>query len=77
LTLAGAQRARGSHPEDQTSFLTIARDWGLDRPDGWNRITDQILYRFQREGYEPPAGLGNEPGYMMHNGRVVIDRLHQ
>ena len=38
---------------------------------------DQILTRFERRGYEPPEWLRGEPGYMMHNGRVVIDRDNQ
>ena len=77
LTCLGYPRARGPGPDDQTSYLPIERDWGLERPDGWDRILDQILYRFERNDYEPPTWLRREPGYMMHNGRIVIDRNNQ
>ena len=77
LICLGYPRASGPGPDDQTSYLPIERDWGLERPDGWDRILDQILYRFERNDYEPPTWLRREPGYMMHNGRIVIDRNNQ
>lgn len=47
---------------------------GLDRAIGWGKIPEQVLTRFQRRIFTPPAWINQQPRYMKYGHRVIIDR---
>lgn len=56
---------------DITAYHPEQKAWSEDR-NLWSRIRDNILNRLERKQYKE-LYAGQDPGEMMHNGRLVVD----
>lgn len=63
-------RAKGNDPLDITTSHPLWQTWRLTRADGWQGLQAEVLYGFERRGFAVP---GYTPGYLMDEGRVVLD----
>lgn len=63
--------ARGTHPDDETSYHPNQQDWRFEGHHGWHPNQDAALYRFQREGF---GVLTYTPGPLRWRGQVVLNR---
>ena len=77
LIRAASPRARGPDPGDETSYLPLQKHWSLENREGWKNIYDNVLMRYERQGYRAPDEVSKPRGYMMFEGRVVVDRDNQ
>ena len=59
------------NPTDITAYHPEQKSWSEERTL-WPRIRDNILNRLERKEYKE-LYAGQDPGKMMHNGRLVVD----
>lgn len=70
LILLDHPRERGIAVNDVTSFLPSQKEWGPDRDIDWPKVENNVLHRFERQGYPIPD---YKPEVWYHAGRIVLD----
>lgn len=70
LTSSDHPRERGIAANDVTSFLPSQKEWGPDRDIDWPKVENNVLHRFDRQGYPIPD---YKPEVWYDEGRIVLD----
>lgn len=70
LIISDHARERGRAANDVTSYLACQKEWGPDRDRDWPKIKDNVLHRFDRQGYPIPD---YKPEIWYDAGRIVLD----
>ena len=70
LIVSDHPRERGIANNDVTSFLPSQEDWGPDCDLHWPKINDNVLHRFERNGYPIP---NYKQEVWFHAGKIALD----
>lgn len=70
LIVSDHPRERGVATNDITSYLASQKEWGPNRDRDWPKIQDNVLHRFERQGYPIPD---YKPEIWYDAGRIVLD----